>query len=117
MVYFQSGHDLLITARDKFERTEIAPPKKDYTKWEKESLGLHVGDQIIIRETPIEVRVEDTRVVITPGEKGRVVSLHDGAPAKDGCRAILPWAVVQMEEGVFRGVDLGKDYQWVGSGI
>ena len=117
MVYFQSGHELMITARDKFERTELAPPKRDYAKWDKESLGLHTGDQIIIREQPIEVRVEDTRVVITPGEKGRVVSLHDGAPGKDGYRPMLPWATVQMEDGEVRCVDVSENYQWIGSGI
>ena len=29
MVYFQSGYELMITARDKFERTELAPPKRE----------------------------------------------------------------------------------------
>ncbi len=117
MVYFQSGHELMITARDKFERTELAPPKKDYAKWGKESLGLHTGDQIIIRDKPIEVRVEDTWVVITPGEKGRVVSLHDGSQGKDGYRAMLSWATVLMEDGVARCVDAEKEYQWIGSGL
>ena len=116
MVHFQSGHELMITARDKFERTEIAPTKRDYAKWEKESLGLSVGDQIIIREQPIELRVEDTRVVITPGEKGRVVSLHDGAPGKDGYRTVLPWATVQLEDGEVRCGDAGMDYQRIGVG-
>ena len=67
MFYFQMGLEPMVTACNKFERTEIAPPKRDYAKWEKGSLGLHVGDQIILRETLIEVRVEDTRVVMTPG--------------------------------------------------
>ena len=78
---------------------------------------MHVGDQIILRETPIELRVEDTRVVNTPGEKGRAVSLHDGAPPKEGARAVLPWATVLMEDGEVRCVDAGMDYQWVGPGL
>ena len=76
-------------------------------------MGL-VGDGEVVESNfwkPIEVRIEDTRVVITPGEKGRVVSLHDGSPGKDGYRAMLPWATVLMEDGEVRCVDAGEDYQ------
>ncbi len=64
--------------------------------WQKESLNLEVGDTIIWRDEAIEV--EGQPAVVTPGMKGKVLSLHDGfhldvvqvAP-------IPPSAIVQFE--------------------
>ena len=42
--------------------------------WRKESLGLKVGDFIIWQGEA----VEGQPAVVTPGMKGKVLSLHDG---------------------------------------
>ncbi|MCH7805093.1 MAG: hypothetical protein IH937_13565 [Acidobacteria bacterium] len=44
--------------------------------WQKESLGLKVGDFVIWQGEAIEV--EGQPAVVTPGMKGEVISLHDG---------------------------------------
>ena len=43
--------------------------------WRKEILNLQVGDFIIWQDEAIEV--EGQPVVVTPGMKGEVLSLHD----------------------------------------
>ncbi len=45
-------------------------------RWQKETLGLQVGDTIIWRDEAIEL--EGHPAVVTPGMKGEVLSLHDG---------------------------------------
>ena len=44
--------------------------------WQKETLNLQVGDTIIWRDEAIEA--EGQPAVVTPGMKGKVISLHDG---------------------------------------
>ncbi len=44
--------------------------------WQKESLGLEVGNFIIWQDEAVEV--EGQPAVVTPGMKGKVLSLHDG---------------------------------------
>ncbi len=44
--------------------------------WRKETLNLQVGDLIIWKDEAIEV--EGQPAVVTPGMKGKVISLHDG---------------------------------------
>ncbi len=44
--------------------------------WQKETLGLQVGDFIIWQDEAIEV--EGQPAVVTPGMKGKVLSRHDG---------------------------------------
>jgi hypothetical protein len=44
--------------------------------WAKESLGLEVGDWIIWQDEAVEM--EGQPAVVTPGMKGKVLSLHDG---------------------------------------
>ncbi|MCZ6768635.1 MAG: hypothetical protein V3T92_02235 [Anaerolineae bacterium] len=44
--------------------------------WPKESLGLEVGDWIIWQDEAVEM--EGQPAVVTPGMKGKVLSLHDG---------------------------------------
>ena len=44
--------------------------------WQKETLGLQVGDWIIWRDEAIEM--EGQPAVVEPGMRGEVLSLHDG---------------------------------------
>ena len=72
--------------------------------WQKESLGLEVGDFIIWQDETIEV--EGQPAVVTPGMKGKVLSLYDVFPLdviQGG--SIPPKAVVQFENGMTLMVD------------
>ncbi len=64
--------------------------------WQKESLGLQVGDFIIWQDEAVEV--EGQPAVVSPGMKGKVLSLHDGfyLDVTQG-GAIPPKAIVQFE--------------------
>ena len=44
--------------------------------WNKESLNLQVGDQIIWQDA--EIKSEDGPAIVSLGMKGKVISLHDG---------------------------------------
>ena len=44
--------------------------------WQKETLNLQVGDFIIWQDEAIEM--EGQPAVVTPGMKGKMLSLHDG---------------------------------------
>ena len=72
--------------------------------WQKESLGLEVGDFIIWQDEAVEV--EGQSAVVTPGMKGKVLSLHDGfhLDVVQG-DAIPPKAIVQFENGMRLMVD------------
>ncbi len=64
--------------------------------WRKESLGLQVGDWIIWWGEAIEV--EGQPAVVTPGMKGKVLSLHDGFHLDVAqVEPIPPKAIVQFE--------------------
>jgi len=70
--------------------------------WQKETLGLQVGDWIIWRDEAIEL--EDQPVA--PGMKGEVLSLHDGFHLDVADVApIPPKAIVQFETGMRLMVD------------
>ncbi len=72
--------------------------------WQKESLGLQVGDSIIWRDEAIEV--EGQPAVLTPGMKGEVISLHDGFHLDVAeVEPIPPRAIVQFENGMRLMVD------------
>ena len=64
--------------------------------WQKETLGLQVGDNIIWQDEAIEM--EGQPAVVAPGMKGEVLSLHDGFHL-DVARVapIPPKAIVQFE--------------------
>ena len=64
--------------------------------WQRETLNLQVGDYIIWQGEAIEL--EDQPAVVTPGMKGKVLSLHDGfhLDVVQG-EAIPPKAIVQFE--------------------
>ena len=44
--------------------------------WQKETLGLKVGDFIVWQDEAIEV--EGQSALVAPGMRGEVLSLHDG---------------------------------------
>jgi len=64
--------------------------------WQKENLNLQVGDWIIWQDEAVEV--EGQPAVVTPGMKGKVLSLHDGfhLDVTQG-EAIPPKAIVKFE--------------------
>jgi len=72
--------------------------------WQKESLGLQVGDWIIWRGEAIEA--EGQPAVVTPGMKGKVISLHDGfyLDVTQG-EPIPPKAIVRFDSGITLMVD------------
>ena len=64
--------------------------------WRKETLNLQVGDFIIWQDEAIEV--EGQPAVVTPGMKGKVLSLHDGFHLDVAqVEPIPPKAIVQFE--------------------
>ena len=72
--------------------------------WQKESLGLKLGDFIIWQGEAIEV--EGQPAVITPGMKGKVISLHDGFHLDVAqVEPIPPKAIVLFENGMRLMVD------------
>jgi len=68
-----------------------------------------VGDFIIWQDEAVEV--EGQPAVVTPGMKGKVISLHDGfhLDVVQG-KAIPPTAIVQFENGMRLMVD--KRMKW-----
>ena len=72
--------------------------------WQKESLNLQVGAFIIWQGEAMEV--EGQPAVVTPGMKGKVISLHDGfhLDVIQG-KVIPPKAIVQFDNGMTLMVD------------
>ncbi len=71
-------------------------------RWQKETLGLQVGDTIIWRGEALELRGQP----VSQGMKGRVLSLHDGfhldvIPGG----SVPPKAIVEFENGMTLMVD------------
>ncbi len=64
--------------------------------WQKETLGLQVGDWIVWKDEAVEA--EGQPALVKPGMKGEVLSLHDGFHL-DVARVapIPPKAIVQFE--------------------
>ncbi len=72
--------------------------------WQKETLGLKVGDSIIWRDEAIEA--EGQPALVAPGMKGKVLSLHDGFHLDVAEVApIPPRARVQFDSGMALMVD------------
>ncbi len=72
--------------------------------WRKESLDLEVGDWIIWQYEAIEL--EGQPAVVTPGMKGKVISLHDGFHLDVAEVApIPPRARVRFDSGMALMVD------------
>jgi len=81
--------------------------------WQKETLNLKVGDFIIWQDVTIEVKGQPA--VVTPGMKGKVLSLHDGFHLDVAqVDAIPPKAIVQFESGMALMVD--KRMKWERTG-
>ncbi len=72
--------------------------------WRKETLNLQVGDWIIWQDAAMEV--EGQAALVSPGMKGKVLSLHDGfhLDVTQG-EPIPPKAVVQFDNGMTLMVD------------
>ena len=71
--------------------------------WQKETLGLEVGDTIWQDEA---VEVEGRPALVAPGMKGKVISLHDGFHLDVAeVEPIPPKAMVQFENGMRLMVD------------
>jgi len=70
----------------------------------KETLNLQVGDFIIWQDKAVEV--EGQAALVSPGMKGKVLSLHDGfhMDVTQG-EPIPPKAVVQFDNGTTLMVD------------
>ncbi len=67
--------------------------------WRKETLGLQVGDFIIWQDETNEVERQPAGV--SPGMKGKVISLHDGFHLDVvQVEPIPPKAIVQFENGM-----------------
>jgi len=72
--------------------------------WRKESLNLQVVDTIIWKDEAIEV--EGQPAVVTPGMRGKVISLHDGVHLDVvQVKPIPPKDIVQFENGMRLMVD------------
>ena len=72
--------------------------------WRKETLGLEVGDIIVWQDEA--VKVEGQPAVLTPGMRGKVISLHDGFHLDViQVEPIPPRAIVQFENGMRLMVD------------
>ena len=72
--------------------------------WNKDSLDLQVGDQIIWQDA--EIKSEDGFAIVSPGVKGQVISLHDGFQMdliQGG--SVPPKALVRFESGMNLLVD------------
>ncbi len=75
----------------------------------EESLNLNVGDQIIWQDE--EIQSEGGPAVVSPGMKGKVVSLHEGAHLHViGGSSTPARALVQFESGASLLVD--KSMKW-----
>jgi len=72
--------------------------------WQKETLGLQVGDFIIWQGEAIEL--EGQPAVVAPGMTGEVLSLHDGFHLDVAdVEPIPPRARVQFDSGMALMVD------------
>ena len=72
--------------------------------WQKETLGLQVSDFIIWKDEAVEM--ESQPAVVTPGMRGKVISLHDGFHLDVvQVEPIPPKARVQFDNGMALVVD------------
>ena len=77
--------------------------------WQKETLNLQVGDWIIWQDEAIGV--EGQAALVSPGMKGKVISLHDGFHMDVAqVEPSPPRAIVQFDNGFSLMVD--QRFQW-----
>ena len=82
--------------------------------WQKESLGLEVGDIIIWQDEAIEI--EGQPALVEPGMRGEVISLHDGFHLDVAEVEPIPLrAMVQFENGFSLMVDERMRWERVAS--
>ncbi len=75
-----------------------------HAQLKKDSLDLQVGDQIIWQD--VEIKSEEGFVIVSPGMRGKVISLHDGFQmdlSQEG--SVPPKALVRFENGISLLVD------------
>ena len=78
--------------------------------WQKETLGLNVGDWIVWQDEAIEMEGQP----VAPGMKGKVISLHDGFHLDVAeVKPIPPKAIVQFESGMRLMMD--ERMRWEGA--
>jgi len=83
--------------------------------WNKNSLNLQVGDQIIWQGA--EIKSEDGPAIVSQGMKGQVISLHDGFHmdlVQGG--SVPPRVLVQFESGESLLVDSKMKWEKVSKG-
>ncbi len=83
--------------------------------WNKDSLNLAVGDQIIWQGE--EIKMEDGFAYVSPGMKGQVISLHDEFHmdlVQGG--SVPPKALVRFERGMSLLVDTRHKWEKVSKG-
>ena len=84
--------------------------------WQKETLGLQVGDTIIWQGEAIEL--EGQPAVVSPGMKGKIISLHDGFHLDVvQVKPIPPRAIVQFDSGMRLMVDRRMRWERVGEPV
>ena len=77
--------------------------------WNKNSLNLQVGDQIIWQGA--EIKSEDGPPIVSPGMKGQVISLHDGFHLDVMPGGHIPArACVEFESGM--SLVVSKRHEW-----
>ena len=82
--------------------------------WQKQSLNLQVGDWIIWRGEAIEL--EGQPALVTPGMRGKVISLYDGFHMDLIQGGSVPHkAVVEFENGVTLMVDERMKWEKINS--
>ena len=123
LVQFQNGFRMILRSGQKFQK--IDPPAPLDPNWKpehpqdyyrKETLGLGVGDWIIWNDEEFEMLDEQGNPAILPGMKAKVIKLSDGlAPyiLDGGYTAVLPWALVEFENGHLATVDMEMKWERV----
>ena len=71
--------------------------------WQKESLGINVDDSIIWRD--VAMKADDGTMLVSPGMKGKVISLRDGFRMDVEEVSVPPKAIVHFESGMRFMVD------------
>ncbi len=123
LIQFQNGFRMILRPPQRFQKIDppvpLDPnwkPEQPQDHYKKESLGLQVGDWIIWQDAEFEIWDEQGNSSIFPGMKGKVIKLSDGlAPyILDGRdTAVLPWALVEFENGFRVVVDSRSRFEKV----
>ncbi len=69
--------------------------------WSKDSLNLQVGDQIIWLDA--EIKSEDGPAIVSPGRKGKLITLRDGAHLDVMEGGAIPAKALELIEAAKKG--------------